>query len=154
MSVRAPFCSLDTWPAGWTLEQFWKLAHFRETNPDIPVVKPIARSLCRLKYSGYFCLKHKLCLTADIPFYFRSAFQVDLFKGTTKILQACAFIVSLSANFFYDEESQPGGSPTLGCLRLIYTIYSQLPTILAGRLLHQQLNSANPLPSFIIINFY
>jgi len=70
MSVRAPFCSLDMWPAGWTPEQFWKLVPFRESNPDIAVIKPIPRSLCLLKYSAYFCLKHKLYLTADIPFYF------------------------------------------------------------------------------------
>jgi len=77
MSVRAPFCSLDTWPAGWTPEQFWKVVPFRESNPDIPVIKPIARSLCLLKYSGYFCLRHKPDLTADIPFYFWAAFQED-----------------------------------------------------------------------------
>ena len=71
---KLPQCSLDKWPAGWTPERVWKIAHFRESNPNFPVVKTVVRSLCRLKYSGYFCLKHKLHLTADMPFCFRPFF--------------------------------------------------------------------------------
>lgn len=77
---------------------------FRESNPDSPIVKSVAWSLCRLKYSSFSRLKRKLCLKSNIPFYFRSSFQVNLFKGATKILQASAFIASLSAKVFYDEQ--------------------------------------------------
>jgi len=95
----ASLCSLDTWPAGWTPEQFWKVAPFRESNPDIPGIKPIARSLCLLKYSGYFCLRHKLYLTADISFYFWAAVQEDFWPSSS---------VGIATDYGLDD---PGSNP-------------------------------------------
>jgi hypothetical protein len=73
---------------------------FRDQTPISRSINPVARSFCRLKYSGYFYIKNKLYLTADNPFYFRSTFQVDFSKGPPKSCRHMLLKVSISANSF------------------------------------------------------